>query len=125
MKLRGNLYLLGAAFLWGTTFVAQMTGMDGLGPYGYSAARYVVGLLAILIIWLAFRRKRERAKAAGTYVSGWKAGIGSGLFMFIGSGILISVVVAFVAGAIIQFVLRILFSFQLKNTCRRSLPPRS
>ena len=85
LKLRGNLYLLGAAFLWGTTFVAQMTGMDGLGPYGYSAARYIVGLFAILVIWLAFRRKRKQAKAAGTYVAGWKAGIGSGLFMFIGS----------------------------------------
>ena len=76
-QLCGSLYLLGAAFLWGTTFVAQMTGMDELGPYGYSAARYVVGLAAILVIWYAFRGTRAQAKAAGTYRAGWKYGIGS------------------------------------------------
>ena len=84
-QLRGSLYLLGAAFLWGTTFVAQMTGMDELGPYGYSAARYVVGLAAILVVWYAFRGARAKAKAAGTYRSGWRYGVGSGLFMFTGS----------------------------------------
>lgn len=85
MQLRGNLYLLGAAFLWGTTFVAQMTGMDALGPYGYSAARYFVGLFATLVIWWAFRGARAKAKAAGEYMPGWKAGLGSGTFMLIGS----------------------------------------
>ena len=75
--------MLGAAFLWGTTFVAQRTGMDELGPFSYSAARYLVGLLAILVVWRAFRGRRVRAKAAGTYRAGWKYGIGSGLFMFV------------------------------------------
>ena len=29
--------LLAAAFFWGTTFVAQILGMEGLGPYTYAA----------------------------------------------------------------------------------------
>ena len=85
LQFRGNLYLLGAAFLWGTTFVAQMTGMDELGPYSYSFGRYLIGLLSALVIWVAFRGQRARAKAAGTYQPGWKAGLGAGSFMIVGS----------------------------------------
>lgn len=85
MRLRGNLYLLGAAFIWGTTFVSQMTGMEELGPYGYAAARYVLGFVSVLVIWYAFRGQRARARALGTYVSGWLPGLGSGLLMFVGS----------------------------------------
>lgn len=85
MRLRGNLYLLGAAFIWGTTFVSQMTGMEELGPYGYAAARYVLGFVSVLVIWYAFRGQRARARVLGTYVPGWLPGLGSGLFMFVGS----------------------------------------
>lgn len=85
MQLRGNLYLLGAAFIWGTTFVSQMTGMEELGPYGYAAARYVLGFVSVLVIWYAFRGQRARARALGTYVPGWLPGLGSGLLMFVGS----------------------------------------
>ena len=85
MRLRGNLYLLGAAFIWGTTFVSQMTGMEELGPYGYAAARYVLGFVSVLVIWYAFRGQRARARALGTYVPGWLPGLGSGLLMFVGS----------------------------------------
>ena len=49
MHLRGNLMLLLAAFIWGTTFVAQMVGMDG--PFTYAAARYIVGLLFLAGLW--------------------------------------------------------------------------
>lgn len=85
MRLRGNLYLLGAAFIWGTTFVSQMTGLEELGPYGYAAARYVLGFVSVLVIWYAFRGQRARARALGTYVPGWLPGLGSGLLMFVGS----------------------------------------
>ena len=85
MRLRGNLYLLGAAFIWGTTFVSQMTGMEELGPYGYAAARYVLGFVSVLVLWYAFRGQRARARALGTSVPGWLPGLGSGLLMFVGS----------------------------------------
>ncbi|WP_297965019.1 DMT family transporter [uncultured Anaerovibrio sp.] len=85
MKLRGSLYLLLAAFIWGVTFVAQLVGMDNIGPFTYGFARYIVGVIAIFIIWYCFRGKRRDAKEHGEYYSGWKAGLGAGLLMFIAS----------------------------------------
>ncbi len=83
MHLRGNLMLLLAAFIWGTTFVAQMVGMDGLGPFTYAAARYILGLLFLVGLWYAWRSSREGAKRAGTYRPGWKAGLGAGCIMMV------------------------------------------
>ena len=74
MRLRGNLFLMMAAFLWGTTFVAQMTGMDNLGPFTYAASRYFLGFCSLLLIWWLYRGPRRIAKQAGTYMPGWKAG---------------------------------------------------
>lgn len=83
MRLRGNLFLLMAAFFWGTTFVAQMTGMDNLGPFTYAASRYLLGFASLLIIWYLYRGPRQTAREAGTYEPGWKAGVGAGCIMFV------------------------------------------
>ncbi len=85
MKVKGSLCLLLAAFLWGITFVAQLAGMDNIGPFTYGFARYVVGVLALLPVWRFFHGKRVRAREAGNYSSGWKAGVGAGLIMFTAS----------------------------------------
>ena len=85
--MRGYLYLLIASFLWGTTFVAQMAGMDNIGPFTYGMGRYVIGFLVVLLIWWAFRGQRNQAKAKGTYQSGWKYGLGAGCIMFTGSAL--------------------------------------
>lgn len=83
MRLRGNLFLLAAAFLWGTTFVAQMTGMDNLGPFSYAACRYLLGFMSLLLLWHFYREPRRSARRAGTYEAGWKAGLGAGCIMFV------------------------------------------
>jgi len=85
LKLRGSLCLLLAAFIWGITFVAQLVGMDNIGPFTYGFARYVVGVMAIFVIWYGFRGKRRDAKEHGEYYSGWKAGMGAGVIMFVAS----------------------------------------
>lgn len=82
MQLRGTLMILTASFLWGTTFVAQMTGMDGLGPFSYAASRFALGFIFLVIVWLTQRKKRQRESG---YKNGFLAGIGSGLFMFVAS----------------------------------------
>ncbi len=87
MHLRGNLMLLLAAFIWGTTFVAQMVGMDGLGPFTYAAARYILGFLFLVGLWYVWKGPRETAKRAGTYRSGWKAGLGAGCIMFVATSL--------------------------------------
>ena len=87
LRLRGNILLLITAFIWGTTFVAQQTGMDKIGPFTYAAARYFLGTISLLILWLAVSGRRKRAKEIGTYHSGWMAGIGGGLLLFIASSL--------------------------------------
>ena len=84
MRLRGTLMLLAASFFWGTTFVAQILGMDGLGPYTYAAARFALGVLFIGALWFLYRGKRAEQRRAGTFRSGFRAGIPVGLAMFIG-----------------------------------------
>lgn len=84
MQLRGTLMLLAASFFWGTTFVAQILGMDGLGPYTYAAARFALGTLFMGALWYAYRRKRAADRRAGTFRSGFCAGLPVGLAMFVG-----------------------------------------
>ena len=40
--------LLLTAFIWGITFVFQTTGMRDLGPFGFTAFRFLAGVLAVL-----------------------------------------------------------------------------
>ena len=84
MHLRGTLMLLAASFFWGTTFVAQILGMEGLGPYTYAAARFALGVLFIGALWFLYRDKRAAQRRAGTFRSGFRAGIPVGLAMFVG-----------------------------------------
>ena len=84
MHLRGTLMLLAASFFWGTTFVAQILGMEGLGPYTYAAARFALGVLFIGALWFLYRDKRAEQRRAGIFRSGFRAGIPVGLAMFVG-----------------------------------------
>ena len=47
-------------FIWGTTFIAQDTGMDDIGPFTFNAVRFFVGFLAILPLALLFETKKLR-----------------------------------------------------------------
>ena len=76
--------LLAASFFWGTTFVAQILGMEGLGPYTYAATRFALGVLFIGALWFLYRDKRAEQRRAGTFRSGFRAGIPVGLAMFVG-----------------------------------------
>ena len=45
-------------FIWGTTFIAQDTGMDDIGPFTFNAVRFFVGFLAILPLLFLFETKK-------------------------------------------------------------------
>tara|TARA_B110000008_G_C16859418_1_gene520045 strand:+ start:71 stop:946 length:876 start_codon:yes stop_codon:yes gene_type:complete len=47
-------------FIWGTTFIAQDTGMDEIGPFTFNAVRFFVGFLAIAPLALVFERERVK-----------------------------------------------------------------
>ena len=47
-KTQSMLAALFCTFIWGTTFIAQDTGMDDIGPFTFNSVRVFVGFLAIL-----------------------------------------------------------------------------
>lgn len=63
--LKSDSLLLVAAFIWGTTFVAQRMGMDHIGPMTYNALRFLVGAATLvpLILW---RKRRARTNPVCT-----------------------------------------------------------
>ena len=44
-------------FIWGTTFIAQDTGMDDIGPFTFNAVRFFVGFLVVAPLAFIFERK--------------------------------------------------------------------
>ena len=49
-------------FIWGTTFIAQDTGMDGIGPFTFNAVRFFIGFLAILPLAFLFEVKKFKSE---------------------------------------------------------------
>lgn len=56
-RLRANFLLLITAFIWGTAFVAQQTGMEDIGPFYFTGLRFVLGALIVLPLGLRELRK--------------------------------------------------------------------
>ena len=49
-------------FIWGTTFIAQDTGMDDIGPFTFNAVRFFVGFLAIIPLVILFEIKKFKSE---------------------------------------------------------------
>ena len=49
-------------FIWGTTFIAQDTGMDNIGPFTFNAVRFFIGFLAITPLVLLFEIKKFKSE---------------------------------------------------------------
>jgi len=49
-------------FIWGTTFIAQDTGMDNIGPFTFNAVRFFIGFLAITPLVFLFELKRFKSE---------------------------------------------------------------
>lgn len=76
--LRADAILLVTAFIWGLAFVFQRSGMDHVGPILFSFARFVIGALAILVIWymvekpssiITFNRTNRQAAILGVVLT--------------------------------------------------------
>jgi len=62
-KMKSNLMLLLTAFIWGTAFVAQKSGMDYIGPLTYGGIRTLIGgIFLIPVIKFLDMRKPEEEK---------------------------------------------------------------
>ena len=49
-------------FIWGTTFIAQDTGMDEIGPFTFNAVRFFVGFLVIVPLAFLFEFKKYKSE---------------------------------------------------------------
>ena len=78
--------LILTAFIWGTTFVFQTTGMETLGPFGFTTIRFLTGTLALLPFAMRERSKHDiRIEDRIDRKTGAPALIGLALAMAIGS----------------------------------------
>ena len=50
--------LIVCTLIWGTTFVAQDTGMDHIGPFTFNSTRFFVAFLAVLPFVLIFEKDK-------------------------------------------------------------------
>lgn len=82
-----NVLMCCAALFWGATFIAQKTGMETIGPMGFTFGRYVIGTLVLvpLAIWEARKVSLMSAMVKDRRLC-WEA-FGLGLFMFGGIGL--------------------------------------
>jgi drug/metabolite transporter (DMT)-like permease len=82
-----NVLMCCAALFWGATFIAQKTGMETIGPMGFTFGRYVIGTLVLLplAIWEARKVSLMSAMVKDCRLC-WGA-FGLGLFMFSGIGL--------------------------------------
>lgn len=93
-KIASPLLLLITAIIWGFGFVAQKSGMEALGPHGFNMARFFLGAGCVLVFSLILDGRKRLT--GGTPEVPWfrdgrpdktllKAGVFSGIFLFLGS----------------------------------------
>ena len=72
-------------FIWGTTFIAQDTGMDTIGPLTFNAVRFLVGFLSIIPIAFVFESKKIVNQINNNKKLFVKLSFWVGLFLFLGT----------------------------------------
>ncbi len=81
------LFLVLAAVIWGSAFVAQSVGMDFIGPFTFNAVRSLIGALVLLPLVCA-RRSRASVKPSDEDRKRlWTAGILCGLILTVASNL--------------------------------------
>ena len=76
--------LIGCTFIWGTTFIAQDTGMDNIGPFTFNCVRFFVGFLAISPFVFLFEKKKINYQIKNKKNQFFKLIIPVGVFLFLG-----------------------------------------
>ena len=82
-KIISFLCLVVCTLIWGTTFIAQDTGMDNIGPFTFNSARFFVGFLAVLPFVFLFEKKKLD-KIKNNKDQFFKLMLPVGIFLFLG-----------------------------------------
>ena len=87
-KIRGEILLSITALIWGTAFVAQIVGMEHIGPFTFTASRTLIGAASLIPVILFMDRKRARDNTRDEFQGSKKdlikGGLACGLAMFCG-----------------------------------------
>ena len=75
--------LIACTFIWGTTFIAQDTGMDNIGPFTFNSVRFFVGFLAVAPFVLLLEKKKVNAQIKPKINEFYKLIIPVGIFLFL------------------------------------------
>ena len=74
-------------FIWGTTFIAQDTGMDDIGPFTFNSVRFFVGFLAIVPLVFLFELKKFKSEFQLDFKTFATLSFLIGLSLFLGSAL--------------------------------------
>ena len=72
-------------FIWGTTFIAQDTGMDKIGPLTFNGTRFFIGFLSIIPFALLFEKKKIKKEINKNKKLFYKLLFWVGMFLFLGT----------------------------------------
>ena len=61
--------LVVCTLIWGTTFIAQDTGMDNIGPFTFNSARFYIGFLAVIPFVFLFEKKKLNKKSTTKHLN--------------------------------------------------------
>ena len=73
--------------IWGTTFIAQDTGMDNIGPFTFNAVRFFIGFLAITPLVFLFEIKKFKSEFKSDIKTFINLSFLIGLSLFLGSAL--------------------------------------
>jgi len=75
--------LVVCTFIWGTTFIAQDTGMDNIGPFTFNSVRFFVGFLTVAPFVFLFERKKINYQIKNKTNQFFKLILPVGIFLFL------------------------------------------
>ena len=63
-KLKGNMFLLLASVIWGSSFIAQSKGVELISPVTFNGVLCMLGVLVLLplIAFLDYKKKKNNEK---------------------------------------------------------------
>ena len=72
-------------FIWGTTFIAQDTGMDKIGPLKFNGKRFFIGFFSKIPFALLFEKKKIKKEINKNKKLFYKLLFWVGMFLFLGT----------------------------------------
>lgn len=85
--IRGEIFLIITAIIWGTSFVAQRVGMEYIGPFTFTATRFLIGTLSLVPIILLMSKLNgnvDKEDKAGNNKDLLIGGFACGIALFFG-----------------------------------------